>query len=287
MFGRLRQQGKDEHSIRKGDCCMSIFSSEALEGSHVLITGATGGIGYETAKVLVKMGAKVTATGRNQEKLEQLEKELLQVASEEQVFIQQADLAKPEDRENLVEQAEQKFGFINGLVNSAGIGGGNVVEKLDEDTLSRVMDLNFKYTFLLTQAVYRKMLEQKEGAIVNLASLSGLRGTHGGTAYAASKFAVVGWTQSMALEAIEHGIRVNAVCPGYVDTEMAWNGIKRRAEKEGISFEEAMKNVADEIPSGRLSTPEEVANSIAFLLTDAAGNIVGESLKISGGSVMR
>jgi NAD(P)-dependent dehydrogenase (short-subunit alcohol dehydrogenase family) len=162
-----------------------------------------------------------------------------------------------------------------------------VVEKLDEETLDRVMNLNFKYTLLLTQAVYRKMLEQKEGSIVNLASLSGLRGTHGGTAYAASKFAVIGWTQSMALEAIEHGIRVNAVCPGYVDTEMAWISIQKRAEKQGISFEEGMQKAAAEIPSGRLSTPEEVANTIAFLLTDAAGNIVGESLKISGGAVMR
>ncbi|WKA55632.1 SDR family NAD(P)-dependent oxidoreductase [Planococcus shixiaomingii] len=266
---------------------MPIFSTEALRDKHVLITGATGGIGYETAKLLVKMGARVTVTGRNQEKLEQLEKELLQTASKEQVFVQRADLAKQEERENLVGQAEKQLGFISGLVNSAGIGGGNLVEELDEETLDRVMNLNFKYTLLLTQAVYRKMLEKQEGAIVNLASLSGLRGTHGGTAYAASKFAVVGWTQSMALEAIEHGIRVNAVCPGYVDTEMAWNGIRRRAEKNGISFEEGMKNAASEIPSGRLSTPEEVANTIAFLLTDAAGNIVGESLKISGGSVMR
>lgn len=266
---------------------MSIFSNDALQHKHVLITGATGGIGYETAKKLVTMGARVTVTGRNKEKLEQLKAELLEAAGEDQVFVQQADLAKPEDRETLVAQAEAKLGFINGLVNSAGIGGGAVVEELDEETLGRVMDLNFKYTFLLTQAVYRKMLEKEEGDIVNLASLSGLRGTYGGTAYAASKFAVIGWTQSMALEAIAHGIRVNAVCPGYVDTEMAWSSIKKRAEAQGVSFEEGMENAAGEIPSGRLSTPEEVANTIAFLLTEAAGNIVGESLKISGGSVMR
>lgn len=266
---------------------MAIFSSDALKHKHVLISGATGGIGYATAKVLVAMGARVTATGRNEEKLRQLEKELLETAGEEQVFVLAADLAKQEDREQLIAQAEEKFGLINGLVNSAGVGGGGVVEELDEATLDRVMDLNFKYTFLLTQAVYQKMLAKKEGDIVNLASLSGLRGTHGNSAYAASKFAVIGWTQSMAVEAIEHGIRVNAVCPGYVDTEMAWNSIRKRAEKQNLSFEEGMKQAASEIPSGRISTPEEIANTIAFLLTDAAGNIVGESVKISGGSVMR
>lgn len=266
---------------------MAIFSSDALKHKHVLISGATGGIGYATVKVLVTMGARVTATGRNEEKLRQLEKELLETAGEDQVFVLAADLSKQEDREELIAQAEEKFGLINGLVNSAGVGGGGVVEELDEDTLDHVMDLNFKYTFLLTQAVYQKMLSEKQGDIVNLASLSGLRGTHGNSAYAASKFAVIGWTQSMAVEAIEHGIRVNAVCPGYVDTEMAWNSIRKRAEKQNLSFEEGMKQAASEIPSGRISTPEEIANTIAFLLTDAAGNIVGESVKISGGSVMR
>ncbi|MGI2328995.1 SDR family NAD(P)-dependent oxidoreductase [Planococcus sp. YIM B11945] len=266
---------------------MTIFAKDALAHKHVLITGATGGIGLATAKLLVEMGAKVTCTGRNIEKLEQLEKELSKVAEKGQVCVQEAELTKKEDRDHLVAHAEEKFGFINGLVNSAGMGGGGVVEDLDEETLAQVMDLNFTSTFFLTQAVYGKMLEKKEGDIVNLASLSGLRGTHGNSAYAASKFAVIGWTQSMALEAIEHGIRVNAVCPGYVDTEMAWNSIRKRADAQNISFEEAYQDAEQSIPSGRLSTAEEVANTIAFLLTDAARNIVGESLKISGGSVMR
>lgn len=266
---------------------MSIFSSDSLAHKHILITGATGGIGYETAKTVAAMGARITVTGRNEEKLHQLKKELLQLTDGEKIFVKSADLADGKSREELVASAENGLGFINGLVNSAGIGGGNVVEKLDEETLEHVMNLNFKATFLLTQLIYIKMLEKEEGDIVNLASLSGLRGTYGNTAYAASKFAVVGWTQSMAVEAIEHNIRVNAICPGYVDTEMAWNSIKKKAKKEGSSFEEEMEEAKNSIPSGRLSTPEEVANTIAFLLTDAARNIVGESLKISGGSVMR
>lgn len=266
---------------------MALFANDALSHKHILITGATGGIGYETAKVVAGMGAKVTITGRNKEKLMGLAGELEEIAGKENISVQAADLTNKEERLNLIANAEKAHGFINGLVNSAGVAGGRTVEELDEYFIEKLMNLNYKCTFLLTQEIYRKMMERKEGGIVNLASLSGLRGTHGNTAYAASKFAVVGWTQSMALEAIEHGIRVNAVCPGYVDTEMARNSIRRKSERKGVSFEQGMEEAAASIPSGRISTPEEVANTIAFLLTDAAANIVGESVKISGGSVMR
>lgn len=265
---------------------MTVFANDALSHKHILITGATEGIGFETAKVVAGMGAKMTITGRNEEKLNSLAVELAKITAKENISVQPADLTNGEERLQLIAHAEQAHGFINGLVNSAGVAGGRTVEELDEEFIERLMNLNYKCTFLLTQEVYRKMMERKEGDIVNVASLSGLRGTHGNTAYAASKFALLGWTQSMALEAIEHGIRVNAVCPGYVDTEMARNSIRRKAERKNIAFEQGMEEAVASIPSGRITTPEEVANTIAFLLTDAAGNIVGESVKISGGSVM-
>ncbi|MFY4775695.1 SDR family NAD(P)-dependent oxidoreductase [Metabacillus sp. RGM 3146] len=266
---------------------MFIFSKEALSGQHILITGATGGIGFETSKVCVQAGANVTVTGRNEEKLREVKKECEKLNPEARVFVCPADLADPESRFRLVQSALDEIGTFTGLVNSAGIGGGNTLEKLEEKVLRKVMELNYTSTVLLTQAVYKNMLENKKGAIVNVSSLSGLRGTHGGTAYAASKFALIGFTQSFALEAIESGIRVNAVCPGYVDTKMGRDAIKSKGEKENRSYEEQLQAAKGTIPSGRLSTAEEVANSILFLLTDAAENIVGESLKISGGSVMR
>ncbi|WP_088005518.1 SDR family NAD(P)-dependent oxidoreductase [Indiicoccus explosivorum] len=266
---------------------MAIFGENALGHKHILITGATGGIGAETAKAALKMGAKVTVTGRNGEKLARLAAELKELADPAGVFSQTADLTVAEERARLVENAEEKLGFINGLVNSAGISGGRTVEELEEDFVESLMRLNYTSTLFLTQLVYRRMMEHKEGDIVNLSSLSGLRGTYGNTAYAASKFAVIGWTQSMALEAIEHGIRVNAVCPGYVDTEMAYSSIRRKADRRGIPFEEALAEAEAAIPSGRMTTAEEVANTVVFLLTDAARNIVGESVKISGGGVMR
>ncbi|AQQ52340.1 SDR family NAD(P)-dependent oxidoreductase [Planococcus lenghuensis] len=266
---------------------MSVFSNEALQGKHVLVTGATGGIGFETAKMLVQMGANVTITGRNPEKLRELETQLLELAGRERIFSRTADLTKEEDRHALIAEAENALGFINALVNSAGVSGGDTVENLEEAFIEQLMNLNFKSTFMLTQPIYKKMMERGEGSIVNVSSLSGLRGTYGNSAYAASKFALTGWTQSMAVEAIEYGIRVNAVCPGYVDTEMARSSIRRRAGRHGVSFEDAFKQAENTIPSGRLTEAVEVANTIAFLLTDAARNIVGESVKISGGSVMR
>lgn len=285
-FNRGEQAGK-EGAYSKGGFVMTVFSKEALAHKHVLITGATGGIGIETARTLAAMGARITITGRNKEKLEKLKGELLEQLPEDRLCVQEADLTNAADRVRLIERAEKELGFINGLVNSAGVSGGKLVEELDESFIEEMMNLNFTSTFLLTQEVYRKMLEHREGDIVNLASLSGLRGTFGNTAYSASKFAVVGWTQSMAVEAIRHGIRVNAVCPGYVDTEMARSSLRRKAQRNQTSFEEELENAKQDIPSGKLSTAMEVANTIAFLLTDAAANIVGESVKISGGSVMR
>ncbi|HET7580374.1 MAG TPA: SDR family oxidoreductase [Bacillales bacterium] len=265
---------------------MTIFAKDSLKGKHALVTGATGGIGYETAKVLAAMGASVTVTGRKKEKLEQLAEEIHTQSPEADVFTYAADLAKAEDRKKLVETAENNCGLISMLVNSAGISGGTAVDQLKQGEMERIMHLNYTATVLLTQLVYKKMMQKKEGAIVNVSSLSGLRGTHGNTAYAASKFALIGFTHSMAVEAIEYGVRVNAVCPGYVDTDMGKAAIQRRADRAGRSLDEQMEVVNQGLPSGRITTPQEVANTIAFLLTDAAGNIVGESVKISGGSVL-
>lgn len=265
---------------------MSIFSSEVFKGKHALITGATGGIGYETAKVLAQMGANVTVTGRKEEVLNELKDEIQNNLPEVKVNLVLADLTEASDRKKLVQEAEEKLGPVSLLVNSAGVTGGGVMEDLTQEELERVMHLNFTVPILLTQQIYESMKEHKEGAIVNVSSLSGLRGTYGGTAYTGSKFALNGFTQSFALEAIEHQIRVNAVCPGYVDTEMGRNGIARKGERENRSFEEQLEIENQNLPSGRISTALEVANTIAFLLSDSVENIIGETVKISGGSVM-
>lgn len=265
---------------------MTIFSKQALEGKHVLITGATGGIGYETAKVVAAMGARVTITGRNVDTLQQLMTELHTVTDEKHVFIKVADITNERERIELIKESQSQLGTISGLVNAAGVAGGATLENLDETFITDMMNLNFTSTVMLTKEIYKGMVEQKEGAIVNVSSLSGLRGTYGNISYAASKFALIGFTQSLAVEAIQSNIRVNAVCPGFVDTKMAREAIMKKAERNGLSYGEQLKEIVKGLPSGRISTPIEVANTIAYLLTEAATNIVGESLKISGGSVM-
>ncbi|MCK1985987.1 MULTISPECIES: SDR family NAD(P)-dependent oxidoreductase [unclassified Peribacillus] len=265
---------------------MSIFSEEALKGKHILITGATGGIGYETAKIVAGMGASVSITGRNQEKLTQLYTELTNVTEESNLSVTIADITQTEDRVQLVKECEKKLGTITGLVNAAAIAGNLTVDNLTEDYLNNMMNINHTSTIMLTQLVYQKMLKKREGAIVNVSSLSGLRGTFSNSAYCSSKFALIGFTQSLALEAIQANIRVNAVCPGYVDTNMARDLIEKKAKQSGILIESKIAEIEASIPSGKISTTIEVANTIAFLLTDATGNIIGESIKISGGSVL-
>ncbi|MFB5661863.1 SDR family NAD(P)-dependent oxidoreductase [Alteribacillus sp. HJP-4] len=266
---------------------MTLFSPTALQGKHALITGASGGIGYAAAKQLTETGAKITITGRRREKLEKLKEEILLTNSKAEIYIHTADIGRKTDRNELVDSATVKHGPISLLVNSAGVSGGAVVEELTQAEMEKIMHVNYTSAVLLTQKIYESMRSQKEGAIVNVSSLSGLRGTYGNTAYAASKFALIGFTHSMAVEAIPHGIRVNAVCPGFVNTEMGRRAIQRIADRNGNTFEEQMEIAANGLPSGRITEPEEVAHTIVFLLTDAAANIVGESVKISGGSVLR
>ncbi|MFB4165292.1 SDR family NAD(P)-dependent oxidoreductase [Alteribacillus sp. JSM 102045] len=266
---------------------MTIFVNDALKGKHALVTGATGGIGYETAILLASMGAAVTITGRREEKLKELENDILKSSPQSKVLSFAADIGQESDRKALVQVSQEANGFISLLVNSAGVIGGATVENLTQSEMERIMHVNYTSTVLLSQLVYETMREKKEGAIVNVSSLSGLRGTHGNTAYAASKFALIGFTHSMAVEAVSYGVRVNAVCPGYVETEMGQAAIKNKAKREGRSFEEQLVAAKNSIPSGRLTDPKEVAHTIAYLLTDAASNIIGESVKISGGNVLR
>ncbi|MRH43755.1 SDR family NAD(P)-dependent oxidoreductase [Aquibacillus halophilus] len=266
---------------------MTIFSNQSLKGQHALITGATGGIGYQTALLLSEMGAKVTITGRRQKQLDELKEAILDKNEQSKVFVYRADLKSSEERNQLIQASSNENGFISLLINSAGIFGGDTVEELTKEQLEDVMDLNYTVPVLLSQQVYEDMKERKRGNIVNVSSLSGLRGTYGGTAYCGSKFALIGFTQSFALEAIKHGVRVNAVCPGYVETDMGREAIQNKADRENLSYKEQYEIASKELPSGRITSPEEVANTIAFLLTDAASNIIGESVKISGGSVMR
>lgn len=259
---------------------MSIFSNNALDGKHIIVTGASGGIGKAIVDTVKSMGALVTATGRDAEKLYSF------YGLDPNINVQPLDIDRVDLHDAFIKQAISKFGNIYGLVNAAATFGRGPVDELEAEILEQTMHTNWFATVLFTQKIYRHMIPNKTGAIVNISSLSGLRGVHSNSAYVSSKFALVGFTQSLALEAIEHGIRVNAVCPGFVNTKMGVDAILDRATRNGISYEEQYEKLKKEIPAGKIIEPYEVANTTAFLLTDATFSIIGESIKISGGTVL-
>ncbi|RQG94528.1 SDR family NAD(P)-dependent oxidoreductase [Natrarchaeobius oligotrophus] len=267
---------------------MVVFNDKSLANQTVLITGATGGIGAETANKFAEMGASLVLTGRNESKLSDLERELVDKQdSSGKVSSVIGDITVEKDRQKIVREAEN-VGPITSLVNSAGLGEGrHPFETLSAEQIESLMEVNYTATVLLTQKVYEFMKKRNEGTIVNISSLSGLRGTYQHIPYSASKFALTGFTHSLAVEAIEHGIRVNCVSPGWVDTEMGREGMRTKAKATGNTYEEQCSIEKEKIPSGRLTDPIEVANTIGFLVSDAAENIVGETVKISGGSVLR
>jgi len=267
---------------------MTVFDEDVLDGELALVTGATGGIGAETSRVLAGMGASLLVTGRDERALRELWTELEDIDGGGSVESCRADITEASDRAALIETARDLDEPLSVLVNSAGVGDHRqAFEDLDHDRLEEVTEVNYTATAKLTQRAYRRMKACGDGSIVNVSSLSGLRGTYRHVPYSGSKFALTGFTHSLAVEAIEHGIRVNAVCPGWVDTEMGRQGIRDKAEINGVSYERQRETEESKIPSGRITDPREVGRTIGFLVTDAAPNIVGESIKISGGVVLR
>ncbi|PTX53711.1 3-oxoacyl-[acyl-carrier protein] reductase [Melghirimyces profundicolus] len=264
----------------------SVFSSGALKGKTALVTGATGGIGREIAKRLRGMGANLVLTGRRGNVLKELKKELDTVEGFGDVVIVTADLTEETGRENVVRKASDSFGGTEILVNNAGAFASALLEEVKEEEMEWVMKVNFFSVVMLTQKVYEEMKRKKSGKIIQISSLSGIRGWEGGTLYASSKFAVNGFTQCLAVEAAKHGIQVNAVAPGFVETEMAREAIGAKAERAGRSLAEMWAQMEQGLPTGRLTTPEEVANAVAFLSTGAVDNMTGTYLRISGGGLL-
>jgi NAD(P)-dependent dehydrogenase (short-subunit alcohol dehydrogenase family) len=237
-----------------------------------LITGGNRGIGLATARLFAQEGARVMLFARDQAKGES-EAESISNAR----FVQ-GDVTKAEDCRRAVEESIQALGGLDILVNCAGIIFRNrTIEQTTEEEWDATFDVNVKGAFLMCKYAMPHLRERK-GCIVNLSSYVGLVGFRGASAYAASKAAIINLTRSMALDHAREGIRVNAVCPGSVDTEMihaAW-------EKFG-DVEEARRLWSEKHPLGRIAQPEEVAQAILFLASDDASFITGAALAVDGG----
>jgi NAD(P)-dependent dehydrogenase (short-subunit alcohol dehydrogenase family) len=244
-----------------------------MSASVVLITGSLSGIGRATALAFARQGAQLIVSGRSSEAGPGLVKELLALGTEAQ-FVR-ADVRYEQDMRELVDSAIERFGRLDVAVNNAGTEGqqGPLTEQSAE-SYAATFDTNVLGTILSLKHELRVMIPQRSGTIINLSSTMGSRGAAGASMYVASKHAVEGLTKSAALEAAPHGVRVNAVAPGPVDTELlsrfAGNLDRKAAMAKGV-------------PLGRLGRPEDIAQTIVFLASSNADFLSGEIVHVNGG----
>lgn len=241
--------------------------------SVALITGASSGIGAATAIAFAEAGWDVMAAGRDEGRLE----EVADVS--DNIATWTGELVESEDCDELVADTIDEFGNIDCLVNCAGVYiRGNVADTSDDDW-RLTMGINLDAVFYLSRAALPYLLKTT-GSIVNVASDWGLKGGERAAAYCASKGAVVQLTKAMAIDHARDGLRINAVCPGDIDTPM----LVSEAADEGIDLVEHLAQAAEDIPNGRIGTPEEVAALTLFLASDAATHITGTTILIDGGA---
>ena len=256
-----------------------------LNNKVAVVTGGGRGIGAEICRAFARGGAKVAVTDLRRAAAEQVAGEIR--ASGDQAVAWGFDVADREAVENVADEIEQRLGPIEIWVNNAGIS--RVIPFLDctDELWDLILQVNLKGTFIGCQVAISRMLPRKRGVILNMSSQSGKAGNSHYAAYCASKFGVIGLTQSLALEFARDGIRVNALCPGAVFTSL-WDDQHKEeyARKRNMSPEGVELYLADKVPVGRLCTPQDVAHTALFLANDEAAFITGQAINITGGLVM-
>lgn len=250
---------------------------KTFKGQHAVVTGGGSGIGAAVAASLAAAGAEVTIFGRNEERL-------AGKASELDVSFQVADVTQRESLNHAVALAVKQNGPVSILVNNAGAANAIPFAKMDGEQWDNMLAVNLTGVFNCTKAVIGSMLEARHGRIINVASTAALKGYAYVAAYCAAKHGVLGLTRALALEFANKGITVNAVCPGYTDTDIVQNALDKIAEATGRSREEALAELVKTNPQGRLIQPQEVADTVIYLCKQDSMN--GQAIAVAGGEVM-
>jgi len=240
-----------------------------LKNKKVIITGATGGIGNSLVKKFTDNGSIVLATGTKEEKLNNLKNKF------SNIYIEKFNLDEHKNIESFIESASNKLGGLDILVNNAGITLDNISIRLTEENWKKVLDVNLTATFIMCKFAIKKMLKNKSGKIINITSIVGHTGNLGQANYSASKAGIVAFSKSLAIEYAKKNININCVSPGFIKTEMT--------DKINDEFK---KMLISKIPSGDLGTGEDVSNCVAFLASDMANYINGETIHVNGGMYM-
>jgi len=260
-----------------------------LQDRHALLTGAGGGIGLAVARAYVAQGARCTVVDLRQQPSDTVR--ALVAEAEGRVSYVSADIARSADIEKAIATARQKFGTIEILFNNAAVFDLAPLLDSDEAMYDRLFAVNVKGMFFVMQKVLAQMVEAGEplrgrGAVINLASQAGRRGEALVAHYCATKAAVISYTQSAALAMAPHGIRVNAISPGVIDTPM-WSQVDALfARYEGLEPGEKKITVGKQVPLGRMGRPDDIAGAAVFLASDEAAYITAQTLNVDGGNVM-
>ena len=238
-----------------------------LKNLNIILTGATGGIGGSILNILDNCNAKIIATGTNQEKLEKIKEKY------KNVVIKRFDILEHNNIENFVNECDEIFkNKIDVLINNAGITKDNLTIRMKDEEWSKVININLSSTFLISKNVIKKMLKNKNGKIINIASIVGHTGNIGQANYAASKAGLIGMSKSLALEYGKKNIKINCVSPGFIKSEMT--------DKISENFRQVLQ---DKISLERFGDPEDVANAVLFLSSHLSDYITGETIHVNGG----
>ena len=262
---------------------MTVESMQSnLKGKRCVVTGGGTGIGRATARSLAQVGARVVVTGRRQEKLEETVAEVRENGGE--AGFQVMDVIDRSSVAAAFEKILSTMGGLDILVNNAGAGGPNACAIDGPDRWDEVVRTNLDGVYFCTREAAPRLSEG--GRVINISSVLGRFGVAGYSAYCASKHGVIGFTKALALELAPRKITANAICPGWVATDMAVAGMQGMAAAMATSYEEARRHALSEVPLGRILEPEEIGGLVVYLSSPAAGGITGQAISLCGGQTM-